>query len=259
MRLIFIFTLLLAPLHTAIGATDAQLRHIDDDAQQILVEDHVSLLVLPEQDYGELEIILQGDNARIAEISLSLAANAHFLLPDHDYRYSFNSDTARVEIFNDAELRVLALPVDAEGLTPWVRVGEREETRIAVDAFTLTLIEATLPSEQAAVAFGQAPEQIELVEASSLKPDEIALSWLATSDNDTPASQIRYLLHAATDSGFIPDGSTVYAEVMGAGSGTISETITGLLPDTRYYVKVEAVDAAGHRSSTVRGVTLCFP
>lgn len=134
-------------------------RYLDDDEQQILIEGYVSLLVLPNREYGELQIILQNENARIAEISLALAANAHFSLPEHDYQYRFNADTGRVEIFNDSEQRVLALPVNAQGLTPWVRVGEGEETRIEVDPVTLTLIEETLPNEQPLVTIGEAPEQ----------------------------------------------------------------------------------------------------
>lgn len=139
--------LLLTPLHAAIGDTDPDPRYISDDTHQILVDDYVSLLVLPDSDYGDLDIILQNENARIAEISLALATNAHFSLPEHAYRYQFNANTGRVEIFNGSDQRVLALPVDTEGLTPWVRVGEGGETRIEVDPNNLTLIEATLPGQ----------------------------------------------------------------------------------------------------------------
>lgn len=145
---LFTLTLLLAPLHAAIGDTDPDPRYISDDTHQILVDDYISLLVLPDSDYNDLDIILQNENARIAEISLALATNAHFSLPEHDYRYQFNANTGRVEIFNGSDQRVLALPVDLEGLTPRVRVGEGEETRIEVDPITLTLIEATLPGQQ---------------------------------------------------------------------------------------------------------------
>ena len=91
---------------------------------------------------------------------------------------------------------------------------------------------------------GEAPDRVELVAANSFQGDEIQLDWLATFDNDTPGSEILYRLHAATEPRFIPDDSTVRAEVTDAVSGTM----TGLLPATTYYVKVEARDNAGHSS-----------
>ncbi|HRX72323.1 MAG: DUF4214 domain-containing protein [Gammaproteobacteria bacterium] len=125
---------------------------------------------------------------------------------------------------------------------------------IAADANgTITPTEAATwlaanPSLDGAIVDGtgvsEAPQRVELVSATSLQSDRIQMDWLATFDNDTPSSQIRYLLHASLTPRFVPTRATVYAEVVDA----ITATMTGLSPETLYYVKVEASDGQGHSS-----------
>lgn len=91
---------------------------------------------------------------------------------------------------------------------------------------------------------GDAPYQVQLVAASSLASDQIGLEWLTTSDNDTPVSQLRYVLHASTEAGFVPSDATANTELVDAAYGTL----TGLSADTPYFVKVEAIDAQGNNS-----------
>lgn len=93
---LFALALLFIPLHATLGDTPDP-RYLEADEQQILIESYVLLLVLPNREYGQLEIILQDENARIAELSLALAANAHFSLPEHDYDYRFNANTGQVD------------------------------------------------------------------------------------------------------------------------------------------------------------------
>lgn len=85
---------------------------------------------------------------------------------------------------------------------------------------------------------------MQLVAASSLASDQVGLEWLTTSDNDTPVSQLRYVLHASTEAGFVPSDATANTELVDAAYGTL----TGLSADTAYFVKVEAIDAQGNRS-----------
>jgi hypothetical protein len=91
---------------------------------------------------------------------------------------------------------------------------------------------------------GEAPAQVALVQANALTPASIQLDWLPTFDNDTPGSGIAYVLHAAETDNFVPDAASARAEVVDDATGIID----GLAADTLYYVKVEARDAAGHRS-----------
>ena len=48
-------------------------------------------------------------------------------------------------------------------------------------------------------AYGQAPSRMALVQANSLTSESIQLDWLPTFDNDTPGSQILYVLHASQE------------------------------------------------------------
>ena len=91
---------------------------------------------------------------------------------------------------------------------------------------------------------GEAPRRVQLVGATSVQGDRIDLEWLATVDNDTPPEEIRYRLHTGNAPDFVPDAATFNSEVIGAAQGSL----TGLTPNTRYYLKVEAVDATNHSS-----------
>jgi hypothetical protein len=94
------------------------------------------------------------------------------------------------------------------------------------------------------VSLNQALPRVQLVAANSLYSDSISLEWLATFDNSTANSQIRYILHASTESGFVPNASTAKIELTNVDHGTF----TGLTANTLYYVKVEARDTQGRSS-----------
>ena len=91
---------------------------------------------------------------------------------------------------------------------------------------------------------GEAPAMVELVQAHAVTASSIQLDWLPTFDNDTPGSDITYVLHASQTDNFIPDVTTARTSVVDDATGVIA----ALTPATRYYVKVEARDAFGHNS-----------
>ncbi len=105
-------------------------------------------------------------------------------------------------------------------------------------------VTATFTLESGAGGSSEVPRRVDLVAATSLQGDRIQLDWLATFDNDTPSSDIRYRLHADQTANFVPTAATLYAEVI----GDVSGTLTGLAPETPYYVKVEASDQYGNSS-----------
>ena len=92
--------------------------------------------------------------------------------------------------------------------------------------------------------YGEAPQRVVLVAATSFQADQVQLEWLETFDNDTPREDILYRLHAETSPNFIPSDATVRGEVVGGISGVLAD----LMPSTSYYVKVEARDLYGNRS-----------
>ncbi|MBP8283260.1 MAG: fibronectin type III domain-containing protein [Chromatiaceae bacterium] len=118
----------------------------------------------------------------------------------------------------DGALGQGAVRTDAESVSGWLSLG-------------------VLPA-------GEAPWKVQLVAGNALQGDRIELEWLTTIDDDTQADALRYVLHAATTPAFQPDASTANTQVVDAAFGTL----TGLSPETGYYVKVEAIDAKGNSS-----------
>ena len=60
-----------------------------------------------------------------------------------------------------------------------------------------------------AAASVAAPNGVRIVEVSSTSTSSITASWLAVSDDSTPAAGIRYELHASTDPAFTPTVGTL--------------------------------------------------
>ena len=87
-----------------------------------------------------------------------------------------------------------------------------------------------------------APNGVRIVEASSTSTTSITVSWLAVSDDTTPAADIRYELHASTDPVFTPATSTLKF----SGKGQYTAQINGLSANTQYTVRLVAIDGQGN-------------
>ena len=73
--------------------------------------------------------------------------------------------------------------------------------------------------------------------ATNVMHDRFTLSWKAATDNETPASQIRYQVFLYENGRWLQKQDA---------RGITSYTLTGLNPDTVYYVIVKATDAVGN-------------
>ena len=72
----------------------------------------------------------------------------------------------------------------------------------------------------------------------------LTLFWLNATDETTPLSEIRYEVHLSKDTNFSMDATTLQQSVV----NTLEADITGLTPDTLYYIKVRALDNANNES-----------
>ena len=72
---------------------------------------------------------------------------------------------------------------------------------------------------------------------TNVRHDRFTLSWKAATDNETPASQIRYQVFLHENGYWLQKQDA---------RGITSYTLTGLNPDTVYYVIVKATDAVGN-------------
>ncbi len=88
------------------------------------------------------------------------------------------------------------------------------------------------------------PTVIKLVEVSSIKTGSLTISWLPTTDDNTPHKQLRYQVYLSEKEDFLPDSSTLKAAV----TGGVSAHINHLKPDQRYFVLVTATDLDGNVS-----------
>ena len=88
----------------------------------------------------------------------------------------------------------------------------------------------------------QAPTHPVLLSANTLSPTAMTLFWLPVQDDTVAPEQIRYEVHCDTTAGFTPSDATRKATVMGAAEADI----TGLQKSTTYFVKIQALDAAGN-------------
>ncbi|WP_139063998.1 calcium-binding protein [Thiorhodospira sibirica] len=116
--------------------------------KHIIIPDneYVFLHPIPMENYHDLEITLGGPSARV-EMSSAIARIAKITLSSEGiYQYSFNSDTGRIEVKNAFEEIVVTLPVDKDGMSSWIRVGETEYSQIQVNPQTFELTGSLLES-----------------------------------------------------------------------------------------------------------------
>lgn len=90
-----------------------------------------------------------------------------------------------------------------------------------------------------------APSAPMLMEASSVQAGSLDVSWLPSTDDGTPAEQIRYQVHGSTAAGFRPSSATLLFEGAGVASARISN---GLTAGGVYQVRVLALDTQGASS-----------
>ena len=76
----------------------------------------------------------------------------------------------------------------------------------------------------------------------SVTTTSMALSWLPATDNITPSERIQYLIYISAT----PGGQNFTNPNFVSDMGAASYTITGLNPDTTYYIVVRAKDEAGN-------------
>ena len=81
----------------------------------------------------------------------------------------------------------------------------------------------------------------QLVSATSNTRDSASLSWLPAEDTQAPDASITYGVHLSDTAAFTPDITTAYHTVVDSAFAHIS----GLQPQTRYYVKITAQTANG--------------
>jgi hypothetical protein len=87
-----------------------------------------------------------------------------------------------------------------------------------------------------------APSNVKLMEVSSNAVGAVNASWLAATDDATPAGNITYELHASESATFTPSDSTR----LFSGKGITSAEVTqGVKPGVRYYIVLRAVDGQG--------------
>ncbi|WP_006787377.1 DUF1566 domain-containing protein [Thiorhodospira sibirica] len=230
LRHTIVFLLLLFGLSSlpAVQATVLQLNggtaYLDSTNTTVWISGTVNLYPRPNTQYGTLDIILQDTNARIAHLSAAIARHAQFTLPHSDqYTYRFNVNTGRVEIRHAGNL-MLSLPVNRQGETPRIKVGENSsDTRIQVDqngqivANTLPVVETTQPPP--------APGNLVAVAADQ----SIELSWNAVSNATA------YVLYYGTDSNIHPDVNNSFTQRVVLGNVT-QHRVSGLNNGTTYYV-----------------------
>jgi len=70
--------------------------------------------------------------------------------------------------------------------------------------------------------------------------DSLTLFWLNATDETTPAEEIRYEIHLSTDENFTADSTTLQQTLV----NTLEADVSGLTPNTLYYIKVKALDSA---------------
>jgi hypothetical protein len=86
------------------------------------------------------------------------------------------------------------------------------------------------------------PSNVRLVEASSAAIGALSVSWLPASDDTTPATALKYQVHASTETTFAPSASTLIFE----GQGVTSASITsGLTAGKSYTVRLVVIDGNG--------------
>ncbi len=86
---------------------------------------------------------------------------------------------------------------------------------------------------------------VEAVNVDILRPDTLEVSWVAGTDNQTAANDLRYNIFVSDQAGSAA-GSTPFAQ---SGPGATSAELVGVATDTTLFVSVRSVDAAGNQDS----------
>lgn len=89
---------------------------------------------------------------------------------------------------------------------------------------------------------GIAPVFSGLTGIDSVTTTSMVLSWLPATDNVTPSERIQYLIYISAT----PGGQNFTDPNFVTAIGATSYTITGLNPDTTYYIVVRAMDERGN-------------
>lgn len=102
----------------------------------------------------------------------------------------------------------------------------------------------------------ESPTVIKLVEVASVKKGTLTISWLPTTDDNTPHEQLLYQVYLSETADFLPDANTLKA----AKTGAVSVAINNLKPGKRYFVLVTATDQDGNVSwsNLMAGHTVAF-
>jgi len=96
-----------------------------------------------------------------------------------------------------------------------------------------------------------------LTAIDSVTTTSMLLSWLPATDNVTPTDRIQYLIYVSTT----PGGQNFTAPNFVTAKGASSYTLTGLNPDTTYYIVVRAMDERGNVdvNNTEKSATTLLP
>ncbi|MDO9104919.1 MAG: DUF1566 domain-containing protein [Methylovulum sp.] len=105
-------------------------------------------------------------------------------------------------------------------------------------------------------ALSESPTVIKLVEVASVKKGTLTISWLPTTDDNTPHEKLLYQIYLYETADFLPDATTLKV----AKTGAVSAEIKNLKPGKRYFVLVTATDQDGNVSwsNLMTGHTVAF-
>ncbi len=90
----------------------------------------------------------------------------------------------------------------------------------------------------------QPPLNVKIVSGTGVSTNEVSLDWLSTTDNFTSPNDLKYEIYVSDKPNFTPSPTDKYAEV----TGIASTNISGLSPDTTYYIVIKAEDVIGNGS-----------
>ena len=116
------------------GGQPPRLRqYVNAGTTAISVRGALSLEPRPGVNYQPLEIRFADAQASLL-ISSALAPQARFRLhPDQSYQYRFNAHTGRIEVLRTGGIFVVSLPVNAQGHSPEIAIGNGTLQRIRVN------------------------------------------------------------------------------------------------------------------------------
>jgi len=181
-----------------------------------------------------------------ARVSWSAATDDHDLAASITYRVHMS--TSALQPFVPGFEVVGATHLDIVGLTPGTTYYFK------VRAFDTSNVGDTNSVEVSVTLSSDNPPTFAGVQtAVPAGPRSGALTWAAGSDDVTPTGSLVYEIHYATAA------LQPFVTRAVSAAGATSATITGLLPSTRYYVKVRCRDLAGQLDTNVVELTFVTP